>query len=135
MKKFSKSEIDKIVAELDFSKIEGGLLPVVVQDHKGKVLMVAFANEDAVRKSLETGYTHFYSRSRKSLWKKGETSGHLQEIQEIYIDCDQDTLLIKVHQLGGGCHTGYYSCFYRILDEGKLKIVGRKVFDPEEVYK
>lgn len=134
MKKFSKSEIDKIIAELDFSKIEGGLIPVVVQDEEGEILMLGFANEDAVRKSLETGYAHFYSRSRKTLWKKGETSGHLSEIKELRIDCDQDTILFVVKQTVGACHTGFYSCFYRIFENGEFKEVGKKVFDPDEVY-
>jgi phosphoribosyl-AMP cyclohydrolase len=135
MKTFTDSEIEKIIKEINFTKIEGGLVPVIVQDEKGKVLTLAFSNKEAIRKSLETGHTHFFSRSRKTLWKKGEISGNIQEIKEVLIDCDQDSLLFKVHQTGGGCHTGYYSCFYRIFDEGEFKIIGNKLFDPEQVYK
>jgi len=134
MKKFTKSEIDRFISEIDFTKLQGGLIPVVVQDENDKILTLAFSNEEAVRKSLETGYSHFYSRTRRTLWKKGEKSGHFQEIQEVLIDCDQDSLLYKVHQITGGCHTGYYSCFYRIFDKGEFKIFDKRVFDPEQVY-
>ena len=101
IKKYSKEEIDKFVENLDFSKIEGGLIPVITQDNEtNEVLMVAFANEEAVRKSLETGYAHYYSRSRNLLWKKGETSGHVQEIERVFTDCDMDSLLLKINQIG-----------------------------------
>jgi len=136
MKKFSKSEINEFVQLLDFSKIEGNLIPVVTQDYKTKeILMLAFANEEAVRKTLETGYAHYYSRSRNTLWKKGETSGHVEEIESVVIDCDNDSLLLKVKQVGAACHEGYDTCFYRKFEGGALKIVGKKVFNPEEVYK
>lgn len=90
-----------------------GLVPVVVQDvHSGEVLMLAYANQEALEKTLETGYGHYYSRSRKKLWKKGETSGHLQKIREIFIDCDQDAVVYRVVQQGNACHTGNRTCFF-----------------------
>jgi phosphoribosyl-AMP cyclohydrolase len=112
---------------------EKGLIPAIIQDiASGEVLMMAYMNEEALRKTIETGYTHFYSRSRQKLWKKGETSGHVQEVKEVLIDCDKDTLLIKVIQHGpGACHTGHRSCFFRNL-EGRE--VSKKVFSEEEVY-
>ena len=135
MKKFSEKEIDGFVKTLDFSKIEGKLIPVVAVDYKtSEVLMLAFANEEAVRKSLATGYAHYYSRSRNELWKKGMESGHFQEIQNILIDCDKDTLLLKIKQIGAACHTGYYTCFFSELEGEKLKTIGKKVFNPDEVY-
>jgi phosphoribosyl-AMP cyclohydrolase len=109
-----------------------GLIPVVVQDAgTGQVLMVAYANDEAIRLTKETGFAHFYSRSRKKLWKKGEESGHVQKIREILVDCDEDCLLYVVDQTGAACHTGYRTCFYRTLDGN---IVGEKVFDPSLVY-
>ncbi len=136
MKKFSKENIDKLINLLDFSKIEGNLVPVITQDiQTNEILMLAFANEEAVRKSMETGYAHYYSRSRRELWKKGETSGHVQEIQQIITDCDSDSLLFKVKQIGAACHKGYDKCFYNEFVDGKIKIIGKKVFNPEEVYK
>ena len=136
MKKFSKEEIDKFVELLDFSKIKGGLVPVIAQDYQtNEVLMMAFANEEAVRETLETGVACYYSRSRDKLWKKGEESGHLQEIQHVFVDCYADTLLLKVKQNVAACHTGHYSCFHREFDEGSLKTRGDVVFNPEDVYK
>ena len=136
MKKFSKKEIDKFIELLDFSKVEGGLVPVIAQDYQTKdILMLAFANEEAVRVSLETGIACYYSRSRNKLWKKGEESGHVQEIQHVFVDCYADTLLLKVEQKIAACHTGHYSCFYREYDEGSFKTRGERVFNPEEVYK
>jgi len=136
MIKFSKDEIDKFINILDFSKIEGGLVPVIAQDYQtNEILMMAFATEEAVRVSLETGIACYYSRSRKTLWKKGEESGHIQEIQGVFVDCYADTLLLKVKQKVAACHTGHYSCFHREYSDGKLKIIGEKVFNPEEVYK
>ena len=136
MKKFSKKEIDKFIELLDFSKVEGGLVPVIAQDYQTKdILMLAFANEEAVRVSLETGIACYYSRSRNKLWKKGEESGHVQEIQHVFVDCYADTLLLKVEQKVAACHTGHYSCFYREYDEGSFKTRGERVFNPEEVYK
>jgi len=136
MKKFSKEEIDNFIKILDFSKIEGGLVPVITQDYQtSEVLMLAFVNEEAVRQSLKTGIACYYSRSRKTLWKKGEESGHVQEIQSVFVDCYADTLLLKVKQKVAACHTGHYSCFHREYDNGDFKIHGEKVFDPDQVYK
>ncbi len=120
---------------LNFEKM-GGLVPVIAQDWKsGEVLMLAFMNEEAWQKTLETGKVHYFSRSRNKIWLKGESSGHVQLVKEIYLDCDLDTVLIKVEQLGGAaCHKGYKSCFYRRLEDGELKVVGEKIFDPEVVY-
>ena len=120
---------------LDFPRA-GGLVPAIVQDHDtGEVLMLAYMNQEAWDRTLATGRAHFWSRSRKKLWCKGETSGHVQEIREVYVDCDLDTVLLKVHQVGGAaCHEGYRSCFYRKVEGGKLKVVDTRVFDPMEVY-
>jgi phosphoribosyl-AMP cyclohydrolase len=123
--------------ELDFSKGDG-LLPAIAQDYKsGKILMLAYINKASWGKSLETGEVHYWSRSRREIWHKGGTSGHVQKIKEIYADCDNDTVLFKVEQVGGAaCHIGYESCFYKRVDnKGKETIVGKKVFDPEKVYK
>ena len=112
---------------------EKGLFAAITQDIKSKeVLMMAFMNEEALQKTLETGFVHYYSRSRDKLWKKGETSGHSQRVKEILLDCDEDALLIKVEQSGGACHTGYRSCFYRRFDG---TAIGEQIFDPKEVYK
>ena len=122
--------------ELDFSK-GNGLLPAIAQDHAtGKVLMMAYINRESWEKSLETGDVHYWSRSRQELWHKGGTSGHVQRIREIYADCDDDTVLFLVEQVGGAaCHTGHESCFHkRISREGEVTIVGEKIFDPEKVY-
>lgn len=115
----------------------GGLIPAVVVDHKTKqVLMVAYMNDASVRDTVRTGKTHFWSRSRQKYWMKGESSGHTQQVQAIYTDCDRDTLVIEVQQEGAACHEGYYSCFYRRLnDRGGWDIVAEKLFDPEKVYK
>ena len=99
-----------------------GLVPVVVQDAEtSDVLMVAYANDEAVRLTRETGYAHYFSRSRQRLWKKGEESGHLQKVVEIRVDCDQDALLIRVEQTGAACHTGETSCFYRVVEGEALR--------------
>jgi len=118
--------------ELNFDKLNG-LIPTVIQDYKtNKVLMVGFMNKEAYQKTLKTGKVWYYSRTRKKLWLKGETSGNFQLVKEILVDCDNDTLLIKVQQKGNAsCHEGYESCFFRDL---KGKIVGKKIFDPKEVY-
>ncbi len=122
--------------ELDFEKM-GGLVPAVVQDHRsGEVLMLGFMNREAWQATLETGRATFYSRTRNALWVKGMTSGHMQRVMEIRVDCDDDTVLLKVEQVGGAaCHTGYRSCFYRRVRDGRLETVGEPVFDPREVYK
>jgi phosphoribosyl-AMP cyclohydrolase len=121
--------------DLNFEKMNG-LVPAVVQDCKtGDVLMLAFMNKDAWQSTLKTGKATFYSRTRKGLWVKGETSGHVQLVREIYIDCDDDTVLLKVDQIGGAaCHTGFASCFYRKIENGEIKEIGERVFDPEKVY-
>ena len=113
-------------------KFVDGLIPVIVQDSDTReVLMMAYANAEAIRLTKETGYAHYYSRSRKKLWKKGEESGHFQKVVKILTDCDEDCLIYFVKQQGAACHTGYISCFYRTLDG---IVVGKKVFDPEKVY-
>jgi phosphoribosyl-AMP cyclohydrolase len=115
-----------------------GLLPAIAQDWQtGQVLMMAFMNQAAWEKTLAAGMVHYWSRSRNEIWFKGGTSGHVQEVKEIFIDCDRDTILLKVEQKGGGaCHTGYKSCFFqKVLPDGTTAIVGERVFDPEEVYK
>ena len=122
---------------LNFAK-GNGLLPAIVQDHdSGKILMLAYINKSSWEKTLETGEAHYWSRSRQELWHKGGTSGHVQKIKEIYMDCDQDTVLFKVEQVGGAaCHTGYESCFYQKVDtNGDVTVVGEKIFDPRKVYK
>jgi len=109
-----------------------GLIPVVVQDILSlEVLMVAYANEEAVSLTRETGFAHYFSRSRRRIWKKGEESGHVQKVRQILVDCDEDCLLYLVEQTGAACHTGYQTCFYRTLDD---EIVSDLVFDPSEVY-
>lgn len=124
-----------ILAEVNFNKTDG-LIPVVAQDSKtNEILMLAYVNEEALNLTISTGFAHYYSRSRKQLWKKGETSGHIQKIVEIRVDCDQDSLVYKVAQTGGACHTGYFSCFYRIMDNNGLHISGKKIFNPQKVYK
>lgn len=123
--------------ELDFSK-GNGLLPAIAQDYRsGRVLMLAYINEASWKKTLETGEAHYWSRSRLELWHKGSTSGHVQKIKEIYADCDNDTVVFKVEQIGGAaCHLGYESCFHKKVDrEGHYTIVDKKIFDPEKVYK
>src|SRR4029077_19211288 len=107
------------------------------QDNKThEVLMMAWMNRDSLQKTIESRKTHFFSRSRNKLWLKGESSGHVQHVKSIRTDCDKDCLLIDVEQIGAACHDGYYSCFYNEYQmEGDWKIVGKKVFDPEKVYK
>jgi phosphoribosyl-AMP cyclohydrolase len=113
-------------------KFDNNLIPVIVQDEKSReILMMAFANDEAVRLTQETGFAHYFSRSRKKLWKKGEESGHFQKVSRILTDCDEDCLIYEVEQTGAACHTGYRSCFYRTLDG---TVVGTKIFDPEKVY-
>ena len=113
-------------------KFVDGLIPVIVQDSQSReVLMMAYANDEAVCLTRETGFAHYYSRSRKKLWKKGEESGHFQKVVNIFTDCDEDCLIYLVEQTGAACHTGYLTCFYRTLDGD---VVGKKMFDPEKVY-
>jgi phosphoribosyl-AMP cyclohydrolase len=123
--------------DLDFSK-GSGLLPAIAQDYRsGKILMLAYINKASWERSLKTGEVHYWSRSRKEIWHKGETSGNIQKIREIYVDCDNDTVLFKVEQVGGAaCHLGFESCFHKKVDRnGEVTIVGKKVFNPDEVYK
>lgn len=123
--------------ELDFSKGDG-LLPAIVQDwESGKVLMLAYINQASWARTLDTGEAHFWSRSRSELWHKGGTSGHVQRIKEIYADCDDDTVLFRVEQVGGAaCHTGHETCFHKKVERsGDFTIEGDKIFDPEKVYK
>jgi phosphoribosyl-AMP cyclohydrolase len=121
--------------ELDFTKLDG-LLPAVIQDHVSRrVLMLGFMNEEAWRKTVETGFATFYSRSRNKLWTKGESSGHRLVVKSIQTDCDRDSLVILVEALGPGvCHNGYRSCFYRTLDGGAWKESEAPAFDPNAVY-
>jgi phosphoribosyl-AMP cyclohydrolase len=123
--------------ELDFSK-GNGLVPAIVQEYRsGKVLMLAYINRASWEKTVETGEAHYWSRSRQELWHKGGTSGHVQKIKEIYADCDNDTVLFKVEQIGAAaCHLGYESCFHKTVDSnGSVSVVGEKIFDPDKVYK
>jgi phosphoribosyl-AMP cyclohydrolase len=114
-------------------KYEDGLIPVVVQDTRnGDILMVAYADKEAVELTEKSGFAHYFSRSRKKIWKKGEESGHFQKVLRILVDCDGDALVYEVEQTGAACHTGYRSCFYRTLEGA---VVLPKVFDPEKVYK
>jgi phosphoribosyl-AMP cyclohydrolase len=119
----------------DFDKM-GGLLPAIVQDaDSGDVLMLAFMNREAWERTLATGEAHFYSRTRNRIWHKGATSGNVQRVKEIYLDCDWDTVLLKVEQVGGAaCHTGHRSCFYRRRQGDDWQVVGSPIFDPKEVY-
>lgn len=121
--------------ELDFGKLDG-LIPAVIQDNtSGRVLMVGFMNEESFRKTVETGYAVFYSRSRKKLWLKGESSGHRLVVKEITTDCDQDSVVVKVDALGPGvCHNGYESCFYRKLENGAWQVTDQQTFNPDQVY-
>ena len=121
--------------DLDFSKLNG-LVTAVIQDHKsGRVLMVGFMNEEAFRRTVESGYATFYSRSRNKLWLKGETSGHRLVVKEIATDCDRDALLIKAEAIGPGvCHEGYESCFFRRLEDGQWVESEPRAYDPAAVY-
>ena len=119
----------------DFSRGDG-LLPAIAQDaDTGEVLMMAYMNAESYAETLATGRAVYYSRSRKKLWRKGEESGNVQQVRAIYVDCDRDTILLKVEQIGGAaCHEGYKSCFFRQVTPEGLKVVGQRVFDPAEVY-
>ena len=123
-------------ASPDFDKC-GGLVPTIAQDAEtGEVLMMAFMNDESYRETLATRRAVYFSRSRGKLWRKGEESGNTQEVHDILLDCDRDTILLKVRQIGGAaCHTGYRSCFFRQVTDDGLQVVGERVFDPDEVYK
>jgi phosphoribosyl-AMP cyclohydrolase len=121
---------------VNFSKLNG-LVPVIIQDANTlEVLMQAFMNKEALDLSISTGRVHYFSRTRNKIWEKGETSGHFQEIKEIRIDCDNDSLLIKVHQIGNAaCHEGYSSCYFRVYKDDNIIVDGIKVFNPKDVYR
>jgi phosphoribosyl-AMP cyclohydrolase len=121
---------------IDFDKA-GGLVPAVAQDaDTGEVLMLAWMNKGAYEETVRTKRACYFSRSRNRLWRKGEESGHVQEVKEVFVDCDADTILLKVHQIGGAaCHEGYKSCFFRKVDGDQLRVIAEKVFDPKAVYK
>ncbi len=125
------------MVELDFSKSEDGLIPAIAQDYEtGEVLMLAYINRAAWERTLETGLATYWSRSRQQFWVKGESSGNVQKIMEIIVDCDLDTVVFLVEQVGGAaCHKGYRSCFHRRVLKGGLETFGKRVFDPEKVYK
>lgn len=120
-----------------FDTAVDGLVPAIVQDYAShEVLMLAYMNESAWRETLASGKAHYWSRSRRRLWLKGETSGHVQLVREIRLDCDEDTVLLRVDQLGGAaCHTGHRSCFYRRVGSDGLEVLGEPVFDPAKVYR
>ncbi|OPZ25989.1 MAG: phosphoribosyl-AMP cyclohydrolase [Lentisphaerae bacterium ADurb.BinA184] len=122
--------------ELDFAKSADGLIPAIAQDWQtGEVLMLAYLNAEAWRRTLETGIATYWTRSRRKLWVKGESSGHVQKVKEILVDCDLDTVILKVEQVGGAaCHEGYRSCFFRRVDGDGLTVTGERVFDPKKVY-
>ena len=122
--------------KIDFDK-SGGIIPAIVQDFNGgDVLMLAYMNEEAFGLTQTTGYAHYFSRSRNSIWKKGESSGHVQIVKEIYLDCDSDTILLKIVQVGdAACHEGYRSCFFKRIEGDSFSIDVSPVFDPSEVYK
>jgi len=118
---------------IDFG--DDGLVPAVAQDaDTGEVLMLAYADREAVSRTLDTGLAHYYSRSREELWQKGATSGNVQRIDEVRLDCDGDAILYRIDQEGGACHTGYRSCFHRRLTDEGVETDGDRVFDPEAVY-
>ena len=124
----------KLLDEIKFD--DKGLIPAVIQDYQnGEVLMLAYMNRESLQKTLSSGKTHFWSRSRQKFWLKGESSGHVQEIKEVFIDCDMDTLVFKVDQKVAACHTGYRSCFYRKIEGEGFTVVGEKVFEEGDVYK
>jgi phosphoribosyl-AMP cyclohydrolase len=122
--------------KIDFAK-GNGLVPVIVQDYESRdVLMVAYMNEEAWEQTQNTGKAHYYSRSRKRLWFKGEESGNFQEVRDAFIDCDNDTILLQVNQIGGAaCHEGYRTCFFRQRSGSDWEVYAERVFDPKDVYK
>ena len=119
----------------DITFDEKGLVPAIIQDYEnGQVLMLGYMNKETVQRTIESGRVHFWSRSRKKVWVKGETSGHTQDVKEIFVDCDMDAILVKVQQKVAACHTGYRTCFYRKVEGDDLRIWAEKVFDEKEVY-
>ena len=125
------------MVKLDFKKGDG-IMPAIAQDHKsGRVLMLAYMNNEAWQRTIQTGEAHYWSRTRGELWHKGATSGNIQIVREIVVDCDHDTILLKVEQVGGAaCHLGFESCFHNKIDRnGAETVIGERIFDPERVYK
>lgn len=125
----------QLLEQLKFN--EHGLIPAIIQDaDNGEVLMMAWMNREALQRTLETGKATYWSRSRQKFWVKGETSGHFQEVQAVYIDCDADVLLLKVRQVGAACHEGYRSCFFRQVDpkDHTLRVIAERLVDPDAVY-
>ena len=124
---FQEPDADELLKKIDFEK-SNGLVPLITQDAEtNEVLMIGYANREAVYLTLTSGYVHYWSRSRKKLWKKGETSGHLQLVQEIRVDCDEDALLIKVNQIGAACHENYRSCFFRKFNNSTIEITHKRI--------
>jgi phosphoribosyl-AMP cyclohydrolase len=123
------------MVKLDFAKGDG-LVPAIAQDWKtGEILMLAYINEEAWNETLKTGNATYWTRSRKKLWRKGEESGNVQRVKEIFVDCDEDTVIFKVEQIGGAaCHEGFRTCFFRKVDGNVLKVIGERIFNPDEVY-
>ena len=133
MANLESKQMDEILDQIEYDAND--LVTVVVQDAgDGTVLMIAHANREALRRTLETGQAHYWSRSRRKLWRKGESSGHVQRVREFRIDCDADCVLLRVEQVGGACHEGYRSCFFRLLRDGQFVVTAEKVFDPGKVY-
>ena len=123
-----------VLDEIKFD--DKGLIPAIVQDYQnGEILMLAYMNRESLQKTLSSGKTHFWSRSRQKFWLKGESSGHIQEVKEVFVDCDMDTLVFKVNQKVAACHTGYRSCFYRKLEGDELTVTAEKIFEAGDVYK
>lgn len=129
----TQANVNELLGGLKYD--DHGLVAAIIQDAAtGEVIMCAFLNQESLRLTLETGKMHYWSRSRQKLWLKGESSGHIQTVREVRMDCDSDAFVFKVDQVGGACHTGYYSCFYRRLTETGWVEEGEKVFDPGKVY-
>lgn len=127
-------DTETIIAQLKFD--DKGLIPCIAQDAEtGEILMFAFMNAESIKLTLETGIATYWTRSRQKIWVKGESSGHTQEIREIWFDCDHDCLLIKIKQNVAACHTGYRSCFFNKIENGQVKEIGEKIFEEGEVYK
>ena len=129
--------VTDVSAAADFSRGTDGLLPAIAQDaDNDRVLMMAWMNEEAFRETLSTGQAVYYSRSRQSLWRKGQTSGHRQTVREVRVDCDRDTILLRVNQVGAACHEGFESCFFRRVDskDASLQTVDERLVDPKTVY-
>ncbi len=125
--------LEDILDQVKFD--DKGLVTAIIQDiDNNELLMVGYMNRDSLKATLEGPYTNFWSRSRQKYWVKGESSGHTQEVKEVYVDCDMDAILIKVKQNVAACHVGYRTCFYRKLEDGELKFVGEPVFDPKDTY-